>query len=476
MTRNLGSLGTTALDPRRNEIGRREILSPSANAGRGGFPNCNSDAASNPKHILPMFRLPSPAVLLSIVAFAPAFSASGATEPGSGTPLDLTRGEVHRIASVAELKSALAAANERRTASTLLLADGTYKLDVPALEIRRSGLVIRSASGNRDAVIVRGPDEGPSASVANVFLIAANDVVIADLTLGCCRFHGIQVRGESPFDVSGLLVHNCRLVNCNEQFIKGSSADADPVGATDGVIEQCLFEFTAGWAYQYYTGGIDIHKGVNWVVRDNLFRNLRVPVGRDGIAEHAIHFWKRSPNRPQNIVVERNRVVNCDRGIGFGLVNHDGGHHGGTSAIRNNLVYNDGVGPHTDVGIGLEHASDVRVDNNTVVIPSYWAPMEYRFAGSSNLVFRNNLVNRPIQRRDDAPLAARTNNVERVQGSWFRDLAVGDLRLTAVASPAIDAGTTLNDFEVDAFGERRPRGSAWDVGASEWGPGTASAK
>jgi hypothetical protein len=42
-------------------------------------------------------------------------------------------------------------------AATLLLADGTYLLDVPALDIRCPVLVIRSASGNRDAVTVRGP-------------------------------------------------------------------------------------------------------------------------------------------------------------------------------------------------------------------------------------------------------------------------------------------------------------------------------
>ena len=86
---------------------------------------------------------------------------------------------------------------------------------------------------------------------------------------------------------------------------------------------------------------------VNWIVRDNWFRNLRTPAGQSGIAEHAIHFWKRCSTRPQNIVVERNWIVNCDRGIGFGLVDAPGGHHGGASVIRNNMVYNDGAGPHT---------------------------------------------------------------------------------------------------------------------------------
>ena len=269
-------------------------------------------------------------------------------------------------------------------------------------------------------------------------------------------------------------VHNCRIVNCNQQFIKGSSSESDPLGATDGCIEQCLFEFTSGWAYQSYTGGIDIHKGVNWVVRDNLFRNLRVPAGQPGIAEHAVHFWKRCSTRPQNIVVERNCVLNCDRGIGFGLGSAEGGHQGGVSVIRNNMVFNDGTGPQTDVGIGLEYASDVRVDNNTVVVEKYWAPMEYRFAGSSNLVFRNNLVSRPIQRRDDAPQAVQLNNLERVEPSWFRDLNAGNLRLTAGAKPAVDHGAALDDFRDDVDGRSRPRGAGWDIGASEFDPETSA--
>jgi len=396
--------------------------------------------------------------------------------PGTGQPLNVIRGEVRRVKTVADLKTALEAANRTKAAATLLLEDGTYLLDVPALEIQCPGLVIRNANGNRDAVILRGRDEGTNASVANVFLVSANDVVIADLTLGYCRHHGIQVRGEPPFHVSGLRVHNCRIVNCNQQFIKGSSSESDPLGATDGCIEQCLFEFTSGWAYQSYTGGIDIHKGVNWIVRDNLFRNIRVPAGEAGIAEHAIHFWKRCSTRPQNIVVERNQVLNCDRGIGFGLSNLEGGLQGGTSVIRNNMVFNDATGPRTDVGIGLEYASNVHVDNNTVVIQKYWAPMEYRFAGSSNVVFRNNLVNRPIQKRDSAPMAVQANNLERVESSWFRNVVSGDLHLTSAAKGAIDTGAALEDFHDDFDGHPRPRGAGWDIGACEFDPGTSQRK
>jgi hypothetical protein len=388
-------------------------------------------------------------------------------EPGKGKPLNLVRGAIHRVSNITELMQALDSVNRAGVPATLLLGDGTYTLDVAALAISCQGLVIRSEHGDRDAVIVRGPDEGPEASVGNVFLVSANDIVIADLTLGYCRFHGIQVRGEAPYDVSGLQVHNCRLINCNEQFIKGSSHDADPVGATNGTIEYCTFEFASGWAYQYYTGGIDIHKGVNWIVRDNVFRNLRTQPDAGAMAEHAIHFWKRCSTRPQNVVVERNQIVNCDRGIGFGLTDLAGGHQGGESIIRNNFIYNDGTGPRTDVGIGLEFADNVTVDNNTVVITGYWAPIEYRFNGSSNLVFRNNLVNGPIQQRDNAPPAQLANNLTSARPEWFRDLANGDLHLTDHAAAAIDAGLTLPAFSSDLDGDPRPQGTAWDIGADE---------
>ena len=157
-----------------------------------------------------------PAVLFQwILWLALAVSTSVAAAPGTGRPLALSRGEVRRVKTVGELKTALEAANRAKVATTLLLEDGIYLLDVPALEIKCPGLVIRSSRGDRDAVIVRGPDEGTNAAVANVFLVSANDVVIADLTLGYCRHHGIQVRGEPPFHVSGLL--RAQLPNCQLQ-------------------------------------------------------------------------------------------------------------------------------------------------------------------------------------------------------------------------------------------------------------------
>ncbi|HOW97593.1 MAG TPA: right-handed parallel beta-helix repeat-containing protein [Kiritimatiellia bacterium] len=408
-------------------------------------------------------------ILIALVALADSLAGKSAAAPGYGEPISLTTGVVRRVGTVTALQNAVAAVNAAGVPATILVSNGTYVLTDWALPVTCDGVIIRSLGGDRDAVVIRGPDEGASASLQHVFWVTASHVTIADLTFGWCLYHGIQAHGETPYNVSHLWVHNCRIVNCNEQFIKGTSIDGDPEGVTDGLVENCLFEFTSGWAYQFYTGGIDAHKAANWTVRDNLFRNIRAT---DGLAEHAIHFWKRNTARPQNVAVERNVIVNCDRGIGFGLGGWADGHDGGTSVIRNNVVYNDGAGPNTDVGIGLESATGVKADNNTVVVP-YWAPIEFRFAGSSNLVFRNNLAGGAITARDGAPAPARSNNLESVQAEWFRSLTNGDLRLKPGVTGVLDKGCAIAAFADDVDGDARPAGAAWDIGADEYDPWTA---
>ncbi|MBN1268412.1 MAG: hypothetical protein JXB04_02410, partial [Kiritimatiellae bacterium] len=94
-----------------------------------------------------------------------AMAAAGVrAEPGYGEPLTITTGTVYRVGTVAQLKNAVNLANANAPA-TILVSNGTYILDVDMLQITNHNIIIRSLSGDRDAVVIRGPGEGASAGI-----------------------------------------------------------------------------------------------------------------------------------------------------------------------------------------------------------------------------------------------------------------------------------------------------------------------
>jgi len=405
------------------------------------------------------------AFFMSAAAAEDAFAAVG-----YGDPLTVTTGRIIYVSTAAELKNVIHNdLNISGGPATVLLSNGVYNLSggdnyIYIQPVARD-IIIRSVSGNRDEVFVRGSSGGYGSDVESCFSVAASNVTIADITIGYCMYHGIQAWGHEPYNAAGLYVHNCHFINCNEQHIKGTSSTNDPIGITDGIIENCTFEFTNNFAYQSYTGGLDIHKGINWIVRDNLFKNIRSPSG--DAAEHAIHFWKAAPVA-QNVVCERNIIINCDRGIGFGLGGAADGFTG-PGTIKNNFVYNDGNGNFDDVGVGLESATNVNVYNNTVFLESYWAAIEYRFSGTSGGNIMNNLVNKQIAARNGGS-ATVSNNFTSAQSTFFVDCPAGDLHLVDTAAQAVDTGLEITEVKFDIDGDPRPYNVVTDIGADEYIP------
>jgi hypothetical protein len=396
----------------------------------------------------------------------------GASEPGAGAsqappatdetpdeapaaydcnPLDTVQGEVIHVSDAAQLASAVATSNQAGGNRTILLEDGQYVLD-NLLHITAGQVVIRGRSGDRESVVIQGT--GMSSGVAHVFLVAASHVTIADLSLGEVYYHGIQVQGENGAD--HLRVHNVRFFNTGEQMLKGSYGAGR--GSNHGVVACSLFEYTAAFGPQYYIGGIDVHQGRDWVVRGNTFKNIRSPGG--ALAEFAIHFWSDS----ENPVIEKNVIVNCDRGIGLGL--GDRGCSGGL--IRNNAIYADDQGLFNDVGIGLESAGNVDIYHNTIFLEHGYAnAIEYRFAASAGNAIVNNLTNKAIRARDGGS-AATGSNVTSAQAGWFADPASGDLHLSQAVASVVDAGERLADVPDDLDGDVRPAGGGYDIGADEY--------
>lgn len=173
-------------------------------------------------------------------------------------------------------------------------------------------VALRSASGNRDAVVLRGRCM-TNASCGNVPHILAvhdsQDVLIADLTLRDAYFHLIQIHDEHNAD--GVHLFNLHLIDSGEQFVKGSRAGPPGPYADDGIVECSTFEYTDR-ARSWYTNGVDVLAGSNWIIRDNTFRNIRAPQGQ--VAGPAVLMWRNS----LDTVVERNLFIECDRAVALG--------------------------------------------------------------------------------------------------------------------------------------------------------------
>lgn len=401
---------------------------------------------------------PAPAPTPSPTPVPPSFQVP--SSPNCATPLPQPTGRTVTVGTFNELRDALEDANNTGGNVTILLRDGIYEFNgfLRASRKTSTNITIRSLSGNRDGVILRG--QGMSGYTSHIFWVSGDYTTIADVSIGSVANHPIQVFGEN--DPDNLLIHNVRIFDAGEQLFKVSVDNARRGERPEnGIIECSLFEYTTPRGPQWYMGGIDAHNSVNWIVRDNFFRNIRSPTSEP--TEHAIHFWGGS----EGTIIERNIIINSDRGIGFGLGSgSETGHTGGI--IRNNFIYHAALSDAGDVGIGLEGAPGARVYNNTIFFEHAYAnAIEYRFGSTTGVEIANNLTNKRIQQRDNGQ-AVLENNVTNADRSWFRNPTTGDLHLTSDISTVVNQGKNLSSFVTnDIDGQARPFSGAYDIGADE---------
>ncbi len=361
--------------------------------------------------------------------------------------------------------------------TTFLLEDGVYDTGGAILQAAANGMTIRSASDDREAVTIDGAYATPE-----IIQVTGDDVTIAHITLRRAIDHPIHVTGGAD-DTTGTLIYDVRIVDGGEQFIKINTSGRDPNTFADyGRVECSVFEMTdegrdnvEPYGGGCYTGGIDAHQARGWVVRGNFFQDIYCTNG--GLAEHAIHFWTGS----RDTLVERNTIVNCARGIGFGLVESGAertyaddpypgvgyiGHYDGI--MRNNVIYADH--DQFDTGIELDQARGALVLHNTIVMPEpgvgrTFSSIDYRFA-NTDVTIRNNLARR-ITVRDGAAGTVDTN-FEGDVGTLLIDAAGGDNHLAAGAAAAIDQGIPHTESGLDIDGALHDVGAP-DLGADEFG-------
>lgn len=363
------------------------------------------------------------------------------------------------VGTVGELVNAVNQANTSGGDKEILLQNGTYTLD-EALVILADGVTVRSLSGNRSMVTIRGNGMEEDDDVSHIFNVEGDNFTARDMTLRNVYYHAIQMQpnAQAPTMI------NLHILDTGQQMIKVAYNTGDPdVHSDNGRVENCLFEYSAGIGPQYYIGGVDAHHAFDWVVRGNTFISIRSPEDPDAggrVAEHAVHFW----NGSRNTLVEKNTIINCDRGIGFGL--DDQGHVGGI--IRNNMIYHNAAHDLGDVGIGLESVTDAQVYNNTIFQEhAYLNAIEYRWRTTTSLLIANNLTNKAIDQRDGAS-AEVSNNVTNAESAWFVNPSAGDLHLAAPVPSVVNQGRAITGLNDDIDGDVRPQGGGYDIGADEY--------
>ena len=338
---------------------------------------------------------------------------------------------------------------------TILLKNGVYTLYDP-LVVSAGGITVQSESGNRDDVVIRG--QGVNGSVDACFTVTGADFTLENVTLGDVRLHAVLLSA----DADNAYIRGVRFFDTGAQMIAVSDDPSNPGSSADnGIVEDCTFEYTEAVGPGASVGGIDAKKAVNWIVRRNTFSDIRSPAGPPGA--YAVLFWADS----EGALVESNLILNCDRGVGFGV--GDRGHSGGI--IRNNMIYHDSYdGPQAAAGAGvvLESASGAAVYNNTIH-QEHAAPdaVVCRFATSVEADIVNNLTNKAVSKRDGAS-ADISSNITNAKKSWFVAPSAGNLRLSSPIPEVVDQGVIPGELFDDFDGDVRPQDNGYDIGADEY--------
>ena len=419
------------------------------------------------------FLLTSFAFALARSQAAPPRASSGATGATTAAaqsippwfakapPLPSPQGEVIRVATADQL---LAAVDRVGPGGTILLEDGHYKLPRVIVLVGKKSIAIRSASGDPAKVSLSGQGWDSQAKGDDLLHIArCEGVTIADLTFTDCRSYGIKVEAENaPKD---LHIYNCRFRDIGVRAIKGSAGQDPNIRAVKGSVRYCQFENTpvppADWWYGGdYIAAIDMMALEDWTFSDNSFRNIK---GRNGGGRAAIFIWVRS----RRVVVERNLIVNCDRGVAFGNPGQSTANRNGERLIyvADGIIRNNFIAGGPDCGIELWFGDEIKVYHNTIWRPERnWSRGIRVGTGTAHTDIANNLVHGEI-RLEGGEAQLRQNLDGRLEG-YFVDPASGNLTLTPAATGAIDQGVSLPEVLDDI--RRRPRTGRADLGAWEF--------
>jgi len=343
-----------------------------------------------------------------------------------------------RVVRVNGTEALVRAIEELADGTTLLLEDGLYT-PPPDLKIRAHGITLRSASGDREKVIL---DAG-GARVTMLSLIGARDCAIADMTFRNSELYGVRIYGDSG--VRNTLIHNVKFHNIWTRGLKGThpqrqmdSSDQllpperiPEVRPTGGLVRHCLFLCDTpkpwpGYHEPDYISGIDMMGLKDWTFADNLFLGIR---GQNGGGRGAIFVWVGS----EDVIAERNLIVNCDRGVAFGNPS------GKFPQVTRGIVRHNRIVAGANKAIEQSGTLDNEVHHNSIWSANWDYERTVVFSeGAQGARCHGNVIHGRIVVTPDSQAQVEGNFAGRLPEAFAHPEA-GDLRLTEAACKAYGA-------------------------------------
>ena len=376
------------------------------------------------------------------------------------------KGEVIKVTSVRELFDA---AGKVRPGGTISLAAGRYRLS-RRLGIKTDRVTLRGATGNRHDVILDGGGIGEL-----VAFTACSGVTVADLTIQNVKWNGFKI--DSQTGVQRLRIYNCVIHNIWQRGVKGVIVPAknrEKLRPGNCRVEYCLFyndrakKFSDDPADKpkparfdgNYVGGIDVMYAKGWTISDNVFLNIQ---GRTREGRGAIFLW----HEIEDCVVERNIIVDCDKGVSLGnsyLPRERGIKlHARRCIVRNNMITRA-----PEAGVLAAHTADCKILNNTIHEPRSRMRRLVRILGACDgLLVAENILSGPPPRNESGGKVTIENNLVKNLTAAFVDPGAGNLHLKTPLAEVVDRAKTRPEVTDDI--DRTKRGRKPDLGADEVG-------
>ena len=111
-------------------------------------------------------------------------------------------------------------------------------------------------------------------------------VMFQNMTIRDFNQHAIIANGgvDSP------VYRNLHIIDIGDQFLKNNPTADGLNGIDNGILDNSLLEYSS-LAPDTYTNGLDVHRGKNWTVRNNTFKNFW---SSSGLAGPAVLIWNGS--------------------------------------------------------------------------------------------------------------------------------------------------------------------------------------